>query len=115
VTLAVPVDRAESDSADGLLPQAELDNGVKTQRDLAIINHRCVLSGWWDNAMSAVFRKEVFIKRGIGPEQFRRHRIELLPLNEAAEKQVAQCGEHFGHTSPRQACEVHSDVLFVSW
>ncbi len=66
-----------------------------------IITHLAFYSGW-ENAMSAVvITKEVFHKRGIGPDQLPSVSVELLPLNEAAEKQRATSVEqNFGTVAP---------------
>jgi 4-carboxymuconolactone decarboxylase len=73
-----------------------LDNGVKPSEISEIITHLAFYSGW-ENAMSAVIAKEVFQKRGIGTDQLPPASVELLPLNEAAEKQRATSVEqNFG-------------------
>src|SRR6266849_5775144 len=67
----------------------------------------------WENAMSAVVvAKEVFHKRGIGPDQLPPASVELLPLNEAAEKQrSASVEQNFGTVAPG-VMQYTTDVLF---
>jgi 4-carboxymuconolactone decarboxylase len=56
-----------------------LDNGVKPSEISEIITHLAFYSGC-ENAMSAVvIAKEVFHKRGIAPNSFRRLRSSFSP------------------------------------
>jgi 4-carboxymuconolactone decarboxylase len=89
-----------------------LDNGVKPSEISEIVTHLAFYSGW-ENAMSAVgITKEVFRKRGIGPGQLPPASVELLPLNEAAEKQRATSVEqNFGTVAPG-VVQYTTDVLF---
>jgi 4-carboxymuconolactone decarboxylase len=63
--------------------------------------------------MSAVVStKDVFHQRGIGPDQLPPAAVELLPLNEAAEKQRASSVEqNFGAVAPG-VVQYTTDVLF---
>lgn len=64
-----------------------LDNGVTAAEISEIVTHLAFYSGW-PNAMSAVaVTKDIFIARGIGREQLASASPELLPLNQAMEKQ----------------------------
>jgi 4-carboxymuconolactone decarboxylase len=78
-----------------------LYNGVKPNEISEIITHLAFYSGW-ENAMSAVaITKDVFRKRGIGPDQLPAAKVDLLPLNEDAEKQRATSVEqNFGTVAP---------------
>jgi 4-carboxymuconolactone decarboxylase len=89
-----------------------LDNGVKPSEVSEIITHLTFYSGW-SNAMSAVaVAKDVFSKRGIGPDQLPSASGELLPLDEAAEAQrAAHVEEDFGQVAPG-VVQYTSDVLF---
>ena len=89
-----------------------LDNGVKPSEVSEIITHLAFYSGW-ENAMSAVVAaKEVFRKRGIGLDQLPPASVELLPLNEAAEKQRAtNVEQNFGAVAPG-VVQYTTDVLF---
>lgn len=89
-----------------------LDNGVKPSEISEIITHLAFYSGW-ENAMSAVVSaKDVFHQRGIGSDQLPPATVELLPLNEAAEKQRATSVEHnFGAVAPG-VVQYTTDVLF---
>src|SRR3984893_8036144 len=89
-----------------------LDNGVKPSEISEIITHLAFYSGW-ENAMSAVVvAKEVFHKRGIGPDQLPLASVGLLPLNQAAEKQRASSVEqNFGTVAPG-VVQYTTDVLF---
>jgi len=89
-----------------------LDNGVKPSEISEIITHLAFYSGW-ENAMSAVvFAKDVFRRRGIGPDQLPAAKIDLLPLNQDAEKQRATSVEqNFGAVAPG-VVQYTTDVLF---
>lgn len=89
-----------------------LDNGVKPSELSEIITHLAFYSGW-GNAMSAVaVAKGVFRKRGVGPEQLPPASVELLPLDEAAEKQRATTVEqNFGPVAPG-VVHYTTDILF---
>lgn len=89
-----------------------LDNGVKPAEISELITHLAFYSGW-ENAMSAVVvTKEVFQKRGIGAAQLPPVSAELLPLNEAAEKQRATGVEqNFAAVAPG-VVQYTTDVLF---
>jgi 4-carboxymuconolactone decarboxylase len=89
-----------------------LDNGVKPSEISEIITHLAFYSGW-ENAMSAVvIAKEVFQKRGIGPDQLPASTVDLLPLDEAAEAQRAASAEqNFGKVAP-DVLKYSTDVLF---
>jgi len=78
-----------------------LDTGVQQAEISEIITHLAFYSGW-PNAMSAVVvTKEVFHQRGIGADQLPKASVELLPLNESAEKQRATAVElNFGAVAP---------------
>jgi 4-carboxymuconolactone decarboxylase len=89
-----------------------LDNGVKPSEISEIITHLAFYSGW-ENAMSAVaIAREVFSKRGIGADQLPPASVELLPLNEVAEKQRATIVEqNFGTVAPG-VVRYTTDLLF---
>jgi 4-carboxymuconolactone decarboxylase len=89
-----------------------LDNGVKPSEISEIITHLAFYSGWV-NAMSAVIiTKRVFQQRSIGPDQLPPASVELLPFNEAAEKQRATSVEqNFGTVAPG-VVQYTTDVLF---
>ena len=89
-----------------------LDNGVKPRELSEIITHLAFYAGW-ENAMSAaVFAKDVFRRRGIGPDQLPAAKIDLLPLNQDAEKQRATSVEqNFGTVAPG-VVQYTTDVLF---
>src|SRR5207244_2547642 len=66
-----------------------LDNGVKPSELSEIVTHLAFYSGW-PNAMSAIaLAKDIFVKRGITPEQLPPASDEFLPLDQAAEAQRA--------------------------
>jgi 4-carboxymuconolactone decarboxylase len=89
-----------------------LDNGVKPSEISEIITHLAFYSGW-ANAMSAVaVAKDVFGKRGIGRDQLPPASGELLPLDEAAERQrAARVEQDVGPVAPG-VVQYTSDVLF---
>jgi 4-carboxymuconolactone decarboxylase len=63
--------------------------------------------------MSAVvIANEVFLQRGIGPDQLPPASVDLLPLNEAAEKQRAtRVEQDFGTVAPG-IVQYATDVVF---
>jgi len=66
-----------------------LDNGVTPAEVSEIITHLAFYSGW-PNAMSAIaVTKDVFAGRGITADQLPEASPQLLPLNEAAERDRA--------------------------
>jgi 4-carboxymuconolactone decarboxylase len=89
-----------------------LDNGVKSSELSEIITHLAFYSGW-ANAMAAVaVAKDVFGKRGVGPDQLPPASGELLPMDEAAEAQrAARVGQQFGTVVPG-IVQYTTDVLF---
>ena len=111
VTLAALIARDQTVQMDYYLNLA-LDNGVKPGEISEIIAHLAFYSGW-ANAVSAVgIAKDVFHKRGIGADQLPPASVELLPLNEAAEKQRATSVEqNFGAVAPGLV-QYTTDVLF---
>lgn len=111
VTLAALIARNQTVQM-GYYINLALDNGVKPSEISEIIAHLAFYSGW-ENAMSAVVSaKDVFHRRGISPDQLPPATVELLPLNEAAEKQRATSVEHnFGAVAPGVA-QYTTDVLF---
>ena len=89
-----------------------LDNGVKPSEVSEIITHLAFYCGW-ENAMSAVVvAKAVFLERGLGSDQLPPASVELLPLNEAAEKQRAtRVEQDFGAVAPG-VVHYTTDVVF---
>ena len=89
-----------------------LDNGVKPCELSEIITHLAFYSGW-ANATSAVpAARDVFERRGIGPDQLPPASPELLPLNEATEAdRAARVDQDFGKVAPG-VVQYTTDVLF---
>jgi 4-carboxymuconolactone decarboxylase len=111
VTLAVLIARNQTLEMPYYVNLA-LDHGVKPAEISEIITHLAFYSGW-ANAMSAVAAtKDVFAKRRIGSDQLPPVSPQLLPLNEAAEKERAtRVGQQFGAVSPG-VVQYTTDVLF---
>jgi len=111
VTLSALIARNQSVQM-GYYLNLALDHGVKPSEVSEIITHLAFYSGW-ENAMSAVIiAKQVFHQRGIGPDQLPPASVELLPLNEAAEKQRATTVEqNFGTVAPG-VVQYTTDLLF---
>jgi 4-carboxymuconolactone decarboxylase len=89
-----------------------LDNGVKPGELSEIIAHLAFYTGW-SNALAAVaIAKDIFERRGIGPDQLPPASPALLPLDEAAEAQRAgNVQENFGHVAPG-VVQYTTDLLF---
>jgi 4-carboxymuconolactone decarboxylase len=111
VTLAVLIARTQTVPMAGYVHLA-LDNGVKPAEISEIITHLAFYTGW-ANALSAVaVTKDVFRQRGIGSDQLPSASVELLPLNEAAEKQrAASVEQNFGAVAPGVVQDT-TNVLF---
>ena len=111
VTLAALIARNQTVQM-GYYINLALDDGVKPSEISEIIAHLAFYSGW-ENAMAAVVSaKNVFHQRGISPDQLPRAAVELLPLNEAAEKQRATSVEqNFGAVAPG-VVQYTTDLLF---
>jgi len=89
-----------------------LDNGVKPGELSEIIAHLAFYTGW-SNALAAVaIAKDIFERRGIGPDQLPPASPALLPLDEVAETQrAANVQENFGHVAPG-VVQYTTDLLF---
>ena len=89
-----------------------LDDGIKPDELSEIITHLAFYSGW-ANATSAVpAARDVFERRGIGPDQLPLASPELLPLNEATEAdRAARVDQDFGKVAPG-VVQYTTDVLF---
>lgn len=111
VTLAALIARNQTVQMPYYLNLA-LDNGVKPSEISEMITHLAFYSGW-ENAMSAVVSaKDAFRKRGIGSDQIPDAKANLLPLNEAVEKQRAMSvKQNFGTVAPG-VVQYTTDVLF---
>jgi 4-carboxymuconolactone decarboxylase len=100
VTLAVLVGRNQAAEMPYYLNLA-LDSGLKPAELSELITHLAYYSGW-GNAMAAVgVTKDIFAKRGIGPDQLPAVAPKPLPLNESAEAERAKrVGEQFDAVAP---------------
>jgi 4-carboxymuconolactone decarboxylase len=89
-----------------------LDNGVKPGEISGIITHLAFYAGW-GNAMAAVtVAKDIFVRRGITPDQLPAASPGLLPIDEAAEAQRAtRVGQQFGSVAPG-IVQYTTDILF---
>ncbi|MBX6317020.1 MULTISPECIES: carboxymuconolactone decarboxylase family protein [Burkholderiales] len=90
-----------------------LDHGVKPSEIIGLITQLAFYTGW-PNAMSAVgVAREVFVKRGIDPEQYRAASEALLPVDAAAEaKRASTVKENVAPTAP-QLARYTDEVLFA--
>ncbi len=111
VTLAALIARNQTNEMPQYLSLA-LDNGVKPREISEIITHLAFYSGW-ANAMAAVgAAKEIFARRGIGPDQLPAATPQPLPLDEAAEAQrAARVEQQFGSVAPG-VVQYTTDLLF---
>jgi 4-carboxymuconolactone decarboxylase len=89
-----------------------LDNGVTPAELSEMITHLAFYSGWSDAVAAVTVIKDVFKKRGIGPDQLPPADPDLLPLDQATEAQRAANNEqNFGTVAPG-VLEYTTDVLF---
>jgi 4-carboxymuconolactone decarboxylase len=89
-----------------------LDNGVTPAELSEMITHLAFYSGWSDAVAAVTVTKDVFKKRGIGPDQLPPADPDLLPLDQATEAQRAANNEqNFGTVAPG-VLEYTTDVLF---
>ncbi len=89
-----------------------LDNGVKPSELSEIITHLAFYSGWENALSTAAVAEDVFRQRGIGSDQLPPAKVQLLPLNEAAEQQRAGSVEqNFGAVAPG-VVQYTTDSLF---
>lgn len=111
VTIAALIARDQSLALTYYFDQA-LENGVKPREISEIITHLAFYAGW-ANAFGAVGpARDVFARRGIGPDQLPAVSGQRLPLNETAEAARAKLvDEQFGTTAPG-VVQYTTDVLF---
>lgn len=111
VTVAVLIARNQPLELPYYLDRA-LDNGVRPGEIAEIITHLAFYAGW-PNAMAAVnAARPVFAERHIKAEQLPQARVELLPLDTAAEtRRAATVEENFGNVAPG-VVQYTTDVLF---
>jgi 4-carboxymuconolactone decarboxylase len=89
-----------------------LDNGVKPSEITGTITHLAFYSGW-PRAMSAVaVAKDVFAKRGVGPDQLVPQSSEVLPLDEANETRRAAAVEDQVGAGSQPLVRYTNSVLF---
>ncbi|RZF25592.1 4-carboxymuconolactone decarboxylase [Paraburkholderia sp. UYCP14C] len=111
VTLSVLIARGQTVEMPFQIRLA-LDNGVKPAEISEIITHLAFYSGWANATAASAIVKPVFDERGIGADQLPAAEVDLLPLNEVAEKQRAQTvEENFGAVAPG-VVQYTTDVLF---
>jgi 4-carboxymuconolactone decarboxylase len=111
VTVAILISKNQPLELPFYLARA-LDNGVKPGEISEIMTHLAFYSGW-PNAIAAVAAaKQVFAERKIGADQLPPAKVELLPLDRAAEEQRAKSVEqNFGKIAPG-VVQYTTDVLF---
>src|SRR6267378_6610557 len=100
VTLAALITRNQTAEMPYYLNLA-LDNGVKPSEISEIITHLAFYAGWGNAMSAAATATEVFARRGIKADPAAAAPPELLPLNEAAERQRAETvDQQFGAVAP---------------
>lgn len=111
MTIAVLIARNQSPALAYDLDQA-LENGVKPGEISETITHLAYYSGW-TNAFAAIGpARDVFARRGIGPDQLPPAAGPKLPLNEAQEAdRAARVQESAGLISPSLVNDT-TDMLF---
>ena len=111
VTLATFIARGQTVELSAHLDLA-LDNGVKPAEISEIVTHLAFYSGWASATAAAPLTREVFARRGIGPDRLPAVSPAPLPLNETAEAARAKfVSENFGTTSPGLVSDT-TDFLF---
>jgi 4-carboxymuconolactone decarboxylase len=100
VTVAAMIARGESGALTYYFGQA-LDNGVEPREISETITHLAYYTGW-GNAFAAVGpARDVFTRRGIGPEKLPSASPALVSLSETAEAQrAANVEKQFGAVAP---------------
>ncbi len=89
-----------------------LNNGVKASELSEVITHLAFYSGWSNAASAVAIAKDVFERRGIGPDQLPPASPELLPLNEDAEAdRAARVEQDFGKVAAG-VVQYTTDLLF---
>ena len=89
-----------------------LNNGVKPSELSEIFTHLAFYSGWANAASAVAIAKDVFERRGIGPDDLPPASPELLALNEAAEAgRAARVDQDFGKVAPG-VVQYTTDLLF---
>ncbi len=111
VTISALIARSQTAALPDYFNQA-LDSGVTPSEISEIITHLAFYSGW-ANAFGAVeAAKDVLSQRGIRPDQLPPARVDLLPLDEAAEsRRASQVESTFGSIAPG-VVQYTTDVLF---
>nr|WP_300785125.1 carboxymuconolactone decarboxylase family protein [Enhydrobacter sp.] len=111
VTLAALIARNQTIEMPYYLDRA-LDEGVEPREISEIVTHLAFYSGWSNAMAAAAVAKDVFARRGIGPDQLPQASPPLLPLDEAAEAQRAErVGQQFGRTAPG-VVQYTTEILF---
>lgn len=111
VTLAVLVARNQPAELPDMLHRA-LDNGVAPGEIAEIVTHLAFYAGW-PNALAAGRALEgVFAQRAVEADQLPSAQVELLPLDEAAERKRADTVDaNFGKVAPG-VVQYTTDALF---
>ncbi len=100
VTVAALITRRETGALPYYINQA-LENGVQPREVSEMITHLAYYTGWGSAFGAVGAAKEVFTRRGIGPDQLPSASPTPLPLNEAAEAQrAAGVSAQFGQVAP---------------
>lgn len=111
VTVAALVARNQSAGMTAHLDLA-LENGVRPGEISELITHLSFYSGWGNAVTAVTAARDVFARRGIGPEQLSPASPELLPLDEATEAQrAARVRQDVGPIVPGLE-QFTTDVLF---
>jgi 4-carboxymuconolactone decarboxylase len=111
VTIAAMLARGEAPALTYYFDQA-LENGVTPREISETITHLAFYTGWGNSFAAVGPAKEVFARRGIGPDQLPPATVTLLPLHEAAEAQrAAGVAQQFGAVAPG-VVQYTTEVLF---
>jgi 4-carboxymuconolactone decarboxylase len=111
VTVASVIAKNQTAELPAQLERA-LDNGVKPGELSEIITHLAFYAGWPNATAAAAAAKGVFAARGVRADQLPAAKVDLLPLDEAAEAQRQESvEENFGKVAPG-VLHYTTDVLF---
>ncbi len=111
VTVAALIARNQTAELPFHLERA-LDNGVTPAEISEAITHLAFYAGWGNATAAAAIARPIFERRGVRQQDLPGAKVDLLPLDAAAEAQrEKRVGEQYGAVSPG-VVQATTDVLF---